>query len=48
MTNKELEAQIGTHVKVNHDLSKQIASLKRTIEDYKVEIIYYRNTIKTK
>tara|TARA_R100001530_G_scaffold108001_1_gene75612 strand:+ start:40 stop:186 length:147 start_codon:yes stop_codon:yes gene_type:complete len=48
MTNKELEAQIETHVKVNHDLSKQIASLKRTIEDYKVEIIYYRNTIKTK
>ena len=43
-----LKAQIETHVKVNHDLSKQIASQKRTIDDYKVEITYYRNTIKTK
>ncbi len=32
----------------NKELKDKIKSLKRTIEDYKVEIIYYRNTIKTK
>ena len=29
-------------------LENEIKSLKRTINDYKVEITYYRNTIKTK
>ncbi len=30
------------------ELKNKIKSLKRTINDYKVEITYYRNTIKTK
>ena len=29
-------------------LENKVSSLKRTIDDYKVEITYYRNTIKTK
>ena len=29
-------------------LEDKVKSLKRTIDDYKVEITYYRNTIKTK
>ena len=30
------------------ELEDKVKSLKRTIDDYKVEITYYRNTIKTK
>ena len=30
------------------ELEDKEKSLKRTIDDYKVEITYYRNTIKTK
>jgi len=29
------------------DLENKVSSLKRTINDYKLEITYYRNTIKT-